>query len=910
MSARRRLVAGLSALTLVGTLLGAGVAAGTAASAATGVPAAALAAADEVVETNVALIAEPTVSYVPGWNKASALNDGTEATPDGHGSVWGTYGQFEPQHWAQYDWQWPVTVSRSAVWFWNDANGSANVLSPAAWHLEYKDAAGDFQPVDVATYPIATGTAQVLGPNTVTFTPVTTTALRIVLDAQERGTPDPYYAVAATEWQAWGTGGTEPEEPVDPDAPIAVEDVAVRTLVGQAPSLPDEVWVLPENGPLTYVDATWDPVPAGDVGEIGTAAVVGTAGTVDLSATVHVVADLASPVDEVDHTTTITTPGVAPVCARSVTAWHTDGSADSTTPVTWDAADPADYAEPEQLFVVEGEVAGFAPPVECTVWVIAPVVDEEAPGVVVDVDSAPASSGWYTTAPQVSVRVVEGGAPVESVELRIGDGDWQPYTEPVTVDAQGAVTVAARATDTEDRTGEGTRALKIDTRAPVTGIDHVRGATSATFTLTPTDPEPGAGLSRTLFSYGPSTDPESSENVMWATYDEPFGVSLDADRPVYVHVRSQDLAGNQEETRTVELAATGPLAVTPAAPVLTAPRCVEGEAVDGSLAIPATTGVVYRIGGATVTGTVAVPAGQTVTVVARPATGYTFVGDAQVVSFVVTAAVPDCTPAPRHVEPGTVTVTGTPTVGRRLTATAAGWGPDGVRLAYQWYADGTAVLGGNAPSLVLTPAHAGATITVRATGFGDGLVTASLMSGPVGRVARATFVAPRPTVAGTLKVGSTLTARLGTWQPAPTGVTYRWLADGTTITGATGSTLRLTSKHVGKKIAVAVTGTRAGYTTVTVTSVARTWSLQAGAVTISGTPAVGKTLRADPGTWGPGTVTLRYQWKVNGVAVTGATSRTYTVRGADRGDKVTVTVTGSKTGFPTTSRTSGAVRIR
>lgn len=189
MSARRRLVAGLSALTLVGTLLGAGVVAGTAAGAATGVPAAALAAADEVVETNVALIAEPTVSYVPGWNKASALNDGTEATPDGHGSVWGTYGQFEAQHWAQYDWQWPVTVSRSAVWFWNDANGSANVLSPAAWHLEYKDAAGDFQPVDVATYPIATGTAQVLGPNTVTFTPVTTTALRIVLTRRSAARP-------------------------------------------------------------------------------------------------------------------------------------------------------------------------------------------------------------------------------------------------------------------------------------------------------------------------------------------------------------------------------------------------------------------------------------------------------------------------------------------------------------------------------------------------------------------------------------------------------------------------------------------------------------------------------------------------------------------------------------------------
>lgn len=910
----RRLVAGLASAALVGT----GALVGTSASATgphagttstTSVRAAALPAADEAVESNVALLGEVSVSYVPGWNKASALNDGTEATPDGHGSVWGTYGEFEAQHWAQYDWQWPVTVGRSAVWFWNDASGAGNVLSPEAWHLEYKDASGEFQPVDAATYPIATGTTQVLGPNEVTFTPVTTTALRLVLDAQERGTPDPYYAVAATEWQAWGTGGTEPEEPVDPDAPIAVEDVAVRTVVGDLPTLPDEVWVLPEDGPLTYVDATWDAVTADDVDELGTAQVAGTAGDEDLLATVHVVADLDSPVEEVDHTTTITTPGVAPVCARSVVAWHADGSADSTNPVTWETPDPAAYAEADAFFAVEGVAAGFEPAVECTVWVVEPVVDDQAPGVVVDVDAAPASSGWYTTAPEVSVRVVEGGAPVEQVELRVGDGAWQPYTEPVTVEAQGEVVVAARATDADDRTGDAERTLRVDTRAPETGVEHAVGATSATFTLTPVDPEPGSGLSRTLFSYGPSSDPESSENVMWATYEEPFGVSLDAGATVYVHVRSQDLAGNQEETRTVALEPQGPVAVTPLAPTLTAPRCVDGEAVDGSLEVPDVAGVVYTVGGETVSGTLVVEPGTTVTLVARPAAGHTFAGDAQVVSYVVTAAAPDCTPAPTEVLPGTVTVTGEPRVGERVTATAAGWGPDGVRLAYQWYAGGTAILGGNVRTLVVGADQVGQKLSVRVTGFGDGLVTRSLMSGETAAVAPGTFVVARPTVAGTMKVGATLTAKPGTWRPAPTAVTYRWYANGAQVAGATRSTLTLTTSLAGKAITVRVTGIRPGYATASATSAARTWPLTPVKPRLTGTPKVGSTLWAAPGVWGPGTVRLTYQWKVDGVAVPGATARSFVLRAAHRGDAVTVTVTGTRTGYTTTSRTSGPVRV-
>ena len=904
-----RFVAALAAAALVGT----GALVGTSAGAAPrsvaldrgpAPLAAPLTTPEPVVAANVAPLADSSVSYVPSWNRSATLNDGTHLTPDTHASVWGTWGRFLAQHWARYDWEWPVTVDRSVVWFWNDVADDDNVHNPAAWRLEYLDASGAFRPVSATSYPIASGPGAILGPNEVTFTPVTTTALRLVLDAQVRGTPDPYYAVAATEWQVWGTGGVEPQVPEHPDAPVAVEDVAVRTLVGHAPSLPDEVWLLPENGPLTYVDATWDAAPTGAYDEVGAVVVTGEAGVAQLSATVHVVADLTSPVEAFDHTTTITTPGTAPVCARTVIAWHADGSA-ASTPVTWQATRPADHADAESLLAIPGAVAGQAAGVECTVWVVEPASDEGAPSVALELDAAPTASGWHTAPPQVSVRVVAGDEPVESVELRLGAGAWQPYAGPVTLAEQGLVTLTARATDAQARTGLATRTVRLDTQPPVTQITHVRGETTATVTLTATDPEPGSGLAQTQIAHGLQPDP--GDGLMWSTYDEPVVVPLRHDTPVYVHVRSVDLAGNQEHTRTTRLAAAALVVVAAQAPVMTAPRCVDGRSVDGTVTVPSVPGVVYTIGGLTVSGTIPLAAGQTVHLEARPATGYEFAGEAQVVQYLITATTPGCLDDPRKVEPGTVTVTGQARVDQRLTASTSGWGPAGVRLSYQWYAGGAAVAGATTRTLVVAPEHVGKRLAVRVTGFADGLVSRSVLSGQSAAVARARFVAPKPRIAGTVAVGQTVTARTGTWEPRAT-LTYRWYADGEPITGATKATLRLSKALAGQKLTVRVTGSRPGYVTTSVVSPARTWRLQSSTPRITGTVAAGRSVRAAPGTWTTGT-RLTYQWKRDGVAIRGATGQRYTVRSADRGARLSVSVTGTKRGYTTTTRTSPAARV-
>ena len=79
--------------------------------------------------------------------------------------------------------------------------------------------------------------------------------------------------------------------------------------------------------------------------------------------------------------------------------------------------------------------------------------------------------------------------------------------------------------------------------------------------------------------------------------------------------------------------------------------------------------------------------------------------------------------------------------------------------------------------------------------------------------------------------------------------------------------------------------------------------------TVSGTATVGSKLTAAPGTWLPSGVKLSYQWLRDGVAISGATGSSYTLVAADAGASITVSVTGSLSGYVSTSKTSKAVSV-
>lgn len=68
---------------------------------------------------------------------------------------------------------------------------------------------------------------------------------------------------------------------------------------------------------------------------------------------------------------------------------------------------------------------------------------------------------------------------------------------------------------------------------------------------------------------------------------------------------------------------------------------------------------------------------------------------------------------------------------------------------------------------------------------------------------------------------------------------------------------------------------------------------QSTAPNISGIGTVGQVLTAFAGRWAGGGLTISYQWERGGVPIAGATSRTYTLVGADAGTTVTCVITAS-----------------
>lgn len=503
------------------------------------------------------------VSYVTGWNSAAALNNGNVGPTNTYTQMWGTWGApgNPTQDIATYTWERPVTVSSSKLYLWqNRITGDAGVMIPAAWKVEYRTAAGEWAPVTGAglEYPLpvldTANPVSSLPPVQATFDAVTTTAVRLVLDrvvfeGQRKAT-------SVIEWEVWGVDAPVVEpEPEDPNAFLDSERVAVRTLTGTAPTLPERVWVIGEDGPLTYVDVEWAAIAASNYAAAGEFEVVGDPAGYDgqtVTATVFVADALSEAIDAVDYTATITTPGVEPVLPDTVRVTYDDGTASSEVDVDWAAIDPASYAEADAIFDVAGAVAGYEPGALATVFVVEPLTQVE-PIVAIEFDSAPQGSGWYTTAPSVTITADETASPVTSIEYSLDGETWHAYAQPFTVEAQGEVTISARATSEDGAVGEASESIKVDTVAPQTGIDWiVVDGTSVTVTLTPSDAEPGSGVTRTVWSDGPDPSPTGETNNMFATYEEPFSVQLTTE-PRYVHVQAQDAAGNVEQHVTVEL---------------------------------------------------------------------------------------------------------------------------------------------------------------------------------------------------------------------------------------------------------------------------------------------------------------------------------------------------------------------
>lgn len=263
---------------------------------------------------------------------------------------------------------------------------------------------------------------------------------------------------------------------------------------------------------------------------------------------------------------------------------------------------------------------------------------------------------------------------------------------------------------------------------------------------------------------------------------------------------------------------------------------------------------------------------------------------------------------------GTTEIDGVAAVGSVLTLDETGgtWAPEPESRAYSWLLSDDAMLdasdviveGATDTSITLLPAHLGKYVigTVAATAAG---ATSEPVAAAVGPVVEGELVAGTARIAGTVKVGSTLAAQAGSWTEG-TALAYAWQIDGTTV--ATTSTFTPQAAHAGKTLRLAVTGTKDGYAPKTVYSASATVAKASFTTTtpkINGTVKIGGLVGATTGHFSP-EASLTYRWKANGNPLSGATSRNYRIPSRLHGDKLTVTVTGTRPGYTTKSITSAA----
>ncbi|MDR0481818.1 MAG: hypothetical protein LBH13_01440 [Cellulomonadaceae bacterium] len=259
------------------------------------------------------------------------------------------------------------------------------------------------------------------------------------------------------------------------------------------------------------------------------------------------------------------------------------------------------------------------------------------------------------------------------------------------------------------------------------------------------------------------------------------------------------------------------------------------------------------------------------------------------------------------------------------------WAEDGGNLTIrtQWLRNGNAIAGASGNTYRLTAADRGQRISLRVTTSRSGHTTNTRNSG-VATIQAGRIQNPRVTMTGTRRVGQVLSAPgRWNWQTENwenTTVRYQWLRNGRAIRGATGQTYRLRNADRGRRISVRVTATRNGYTTVRRTSgaaVVRAGQITGGTVTFNSTTArgnipttfgrwasveVGNTLRANPSNFrsAPNNRhSFRFQWLRNGRPIRGATGRSYRVRRADAGNRISVRVTARRAGYNNRTVTSG-----
>ena len=268
---------------------------------------------------------------------------------------------------------------------------------------------------------------------------------------------------------------------------------------------------------------------------------------------------------------------------------------------------------------------------------------------------------------------------------------------------------------------------------------------------------------------------------------------------------------------------------------------------------------------------------------------------------------------------GDFTITKKPTVsssGTKFTVKGAMFTPKPDSVDYEWRvfnADGstTTTTGSSLPKAGTSKKLVTVTAKPHLLGFTDLPVTVLAQQGTL----------PTPTgatsIAGTYRVGQTVTAPALNWTTNLSSLDYQWqYASGSSwkkIAGsANGNSYEIAPAVLGRKIRVVVTAAKEGFgtqktisksTSAVLVGYAPNPSFSSGeAASVAGTIATGQDVEALPGVWTPTATSFTYQWKFGTndsgpfTAIPGATKKFYTIPTDTAGKVLVVTITAHRPG--------------
>jgi hypothetical protein len=258
-------------------------------------------------------------------------------------------------------------------------------------------------------------------------------------------------------------------------------------------------------------------------------------------------------------------------------------------------------------------------------------------------------------------------------------------------------------------------------------------------------------------------------------------------------------------------------------------------------------------------------------------------------------------------------VAGSGELGRPLTCEEGSWsGKPTPTLSVQWLREGLPIISATAPTHTVVAADQGHSLSCEVVAWNEeGELTARSNSVAI-PAARPKNLEP-PQVAGTPAVGEQLTCLSGSWSgEPPPALSYQWLRDGSSISGASRETYEVLEADQGHSLSCLVTARNSGGSAEALSARVEVHGERprnTHAPEVAGTPAVGVALSCSPGEWaGKPPPTFSYQWLLNGTAIPSATGSAYTVLSADRGLALSCEVTAANSIGSATAH-SGEVHV-